>query len=650
MKAPSKSVLSIVLISSIFTCRLCWGMQEEKEPKIKVPAPRAKIAKPAAQTYSQYFKEKGKTYLEPLKLAEPAEEKAPIYRGLLVFLDDSELKEMSQEKVGAITVDLLTALSQNASPIIASESLVYLVTLKQDLAKKAKLIEETIKWQDWIIKGIEPNLCLLFHKNYLKDLSLAENDIKTQSPGEITITEFKLGLKVNHMTSKQVPQQTPSSQQNSPESFAKSLDKIFCTRTDYLEQSSEEPDIQQPLWSIYLSGHGEMSDEPSARGIIAGMPIDLFRTHVLSFLRDKISTRLLFYVSCYAAGINAEKIYRDTNKLIYDTYPFTIITNALTDAPTERPKKMKLDDFLSEATQADSIDYKYLVSTVSQISVKKAVSKAAASWATIPQIKLPGLEWFSVLADENEIVSIGPMLAMTYKKPILNIDIYFQSKKLRSGSKNIDIISPLNPRALLLYAREIPFELVINSERMEAIISMIPGDAAHKIKKISSSYWNVDDVLNWFIAVRVIDAHKIFSIDEIKGVDKTINEVIISSKKAKDGGYERRASFKINNQFYQQMADYGGFCQEEQRVTFGTPEIDPYLREYYYAMAQYTLSKTKPDSKLPLSITPESITELEKVTSPASRMRHSSDFLRNLQEKQAKAARETWQQPAAEGK
>jgi hypothetical protein len=577
MKLLSKNSFFIVLISSIFTYTLCWGMKEEgKGPEIK----------------------------------------APVYRGLLVFLDDSELQTYGPDLpqnyfiLPAITKALLWALDKKASPIVTSKSLLYLARTKnENLKNEPGMIKISINFDDWIIKEIVSNLCLLIHKNSLASLSLSEDDINAYSPDKITIAEFKLGLKINHMPRcTQIYPKDPSSKKKSPESFAQSMDKIFCTKTDYLKECPKEFDIHPPIWSLYLNGHGYMGKT------VAGIPIDLFRTHVLSFLRDQIHTRLLFYASCYAAGTNAEEIYFDAKKQTYETYPFTIITNALTDAPTDQPKQLNFDAFLSEVTQADSIDYKYLVSTVSQLS-----PQTKATWETVPQIKLPGLEWFSVLADDNGIVSIDPELAMTYKHPVLDIDTYFQPKQPRTG-KNIDIIfsNETNPRALLLYANNIPFELATDSERMEAIISMIPGKTAHKIKKISSSYWNVDYILNWFITVKQIDAYKIFSIEEIAGKDKTINDIIIYSRR--EAGWTRIAVFKQSNQYYLQSANYATWNKNkgiyENRITFGKPQEktkDDVL--HYYEEAEKLFVKTKDH---------------------------------NLQKQQVKAARETWQRLTAE--
>jgi hypothetical protein len=614
-------------ISGILCVNVGYGMEE----KWKQAAPTAP--------------KKESRMAEDTKKFTPMKEFTYVPRGLLVFLDDSEIENIRSDDVEAITDDVLLALSQEASPFIVSESLLYCALMKEATAKKIKHIDNDVKWENWIIKETseDSNLFLLVHKSHLKLLSIPEEAFNIYSSDEITPTELKLGLKVNHMLNKQIPQKgQPPKKACSSEVFAQSLNKIFCVNLDY--QKTNTP---KPLWAFFLSGHGE-EGKHNREATIVGMPIELFHDNVLTFLENKINTRLLLYFSCYAAGINTEKIYAQTKTCIQETYQFAIITAALTDAPTRALKKMNFEYFLSETTKSDFIDYAHLITELILPAInQRSFGKKYIYWGTTPQIKLPGLEWFSVLG-QNDIVSIGHILALAHEGRILNIDTYFRSKTPLSERKNIDILFPnTKPKALLLYTKDIPCELVINSEKMEAIISMMPGDVYHKIKKISSSYWTIDDILNWFIAVTRIKAIKVFTIDEIQTKDETITGVFIYMRPARDC-YERNVFFHANGKLFSQKGDFGGSLKDENNLLFRQPRIEVDQRKLN---DHRSFVRRVIEGKLmqPFSITPESIQKLESITKVRKQPPTTfEDLKKETLWKQRKKARATWRQLMAE--
>ena len=216
---------------------------------------------------------------------------------------------------------------------------------------------------------------------------------------------------------------------------------------------------------------------------------------------------MFLYDSCYAAGVETENLYKDVEAAINRTYSFAIITSAITDVPT---RAHVIDAYLEKGkliirTVADYASFLQQVTTSETIDFSKVVPLIVDVVANIPQIKFPSLPWFSVL-DRNKVVSIGSILAKTRTRP-LDIATFFAPKK---GMK-------ANPLGILLYAQDIPFELIINTPfHHPKIISMIPGDTIHHIKKISSTNAAINDILNGFF----IDAalHKIFIIEEITGL------------------------------------------------------------------------------------------------------------------------------------
>ncbi len=112
------------------------------------------------------------------------------------------------------------------------------------------------------------------------------------------------------------------------------------------------------------------------------------------------------------------------------------------------------------APTSNTINYKEIIKYLNTSSESE----------TTPQIKLPGLDWFSVINADKNIVQIGSILASKRGNRPLDIVKFFRNE----------------PRILLLYAPNIPFELIINSKNLQSIVSMLPGNALHMIEKVTS--------------------------------------------------------------------------------------------------------------------------------------------------------------------
>lgn len=457
---------------------------------------------------------------------------------VLIFLDDSE------KEIDAITGSFLAAFTQQAAPIIVSASLidnihsakipdeknmVVLFKTMQQLARKGDLTagqKELLKSilvftvnfdnesnQKWIIKKISEYLYLFVPNNYLRTKNITPELIQTSSSQQaITQAERMLGLKVNHLETATVnsirkPAQTPAL----ADYFVSSLDSIFVTRKEYGPQASI------PALAFFIHGHGQTDFA------ICGVSLADF-TSFLSFL-EKLQTRLLTYLSCYAAGANINLIYQDARAGAQVIHSFPIIVIALTDAYTLFPgltierdqdivqpySKANYNCFVREVTQSDQINYSDAVRCLQPVLLE----------ANIPHIRYPGLPWFSIL-DYDTVASIGGVMAKSRTAP-LDIAKFFAKQG-----------KPSAPHALLLYARDIPFELIINTKMPAApeviepnpspqepgscyvpiFVSMIPGAVVHFIKKISSSCNTAHNILANFY-IDGLWYRKLFIIDEI---------------------------------------------------------------------------------------------------------------------------------------
>lgn len=497
----------------------------------------------------------------------------PAKNGIFILLDDGE----SKKKIGAITATFLKLILQQAGPILVSASIIMnpregnpliekdpqiLAKRYKEIDKKSPFIEnlspedaqekrdiilsvaafDSQKAKHWIIKEVTNELYLLIPKNYLQNHNINPQNVEEFTEEKaLTPLELKLGLKVNHMRTVSITD-IKGSWRNYFQAILRKFrivhksweycpyfmpsvwdvqnDKslIFVINKEY-KQYNKIP----PLWSIFIEGHGDLKKS------IVGILLQDFK-NFLNFLDKKIHTRLLYYASCYAAGLNSKEIYNDLEKSVDKTYPFTIITQALTDTVTgnfsvdvhfkDGTLKPKISGnysaFFREITSADAIDY-YKLGALLTPDLERGDTFEVGGLGSLAQVKLPGVEWFTVI-ERDKAVPIGEVLAKTRTKP-LNIETFFA----RKGQK-------AKPLALLLYASDIPFELIINTERQPGIISMIPGDATHHIKKITSTSQSVDTIINSFFHLGIyLKPRKIFIIDEVFGINSDVMKKILNS-------------------------------------------------------------------------------------------------------------------------
>jgi hypothetical protein len=547
---------------------------------------------------------------------------------LLIFLDDSEGDENPVDKFGIMSSDLLSAIAQDAGPIIVSSSLIANISQKgipsegdpDNLLKRFNTITEKHDEQrtdqerlerkaiilsvsaftpevaqNWIIKEIDPFLYLLLPKSYLRKKKITDEQATAVSEKTITDTEVALGLKVNHM--KTVTINSVKKHETSPEFadyFIHKLNAIFLINREYTAQNNKK---MIPTWAIYINGHGLI------RHSLAQLSIEQFKDF-LTFLATKITTRLLVYSSCYAAGVNAQLIYKENQRNIDVTYPFAIISQALTDAPTaglflsmevvqarlKVKPEIKYDTFLDLVTTSQTFDYRKFIEPLNNADFK------TFGFSSFPQIRLAGLPWFSAL-DNEKVLAIGSILAKTRTTAL---DVGTFTKK---GAK---------PLAILLYTQDVPFELIINTKAPEtnappAIISMVTGNVVHHLKKISSKQNTIEAILNSFLTIEGLATHKVFVIDEItapftEAMKKafgaqagTISNVIIDLKKE-----DINIMYQYNGKVYKTTFKPGGYIGVIDNPVIAAEEKD----KKKYADLLHAYSPQMP-------VTPESIKEIQ---------------------------------------
>jgi len=442
---------------------------------------------------------------------------------LLIFLDDYETN------LGAIVIAFMTAYAQEDAPMLVSASLIsvaletekkyrhmpFTERVKHYMQLKAEeeirnfflALVPFIKESDkWIFKEVNPSLYLLIPKKYLNDKKIKNLDVmRSQATGSATPTELALGLKVNHMRMvRAVDIKKPLPAASSAAYFTNYLSDIFVLNSEYLEiKEAERKSItipkNIPAWSLYITGHGS-----ALLSVIAHCTLDQFKV-LLAFLETKITTRALIYASCYAAGRNVRDMYKHAQSGVDRTYPFTIIVMALTDAGVylgfevqiNAAGKVKYEryftEFIRQITAPGVVDYMQALGLI----VKKGLMN-------LPQIKYPGLPWFSVVDTDQRVINIDSIMAKTRTQP-LNVATFFARKGVKA-----------HPEGILLYTTKVSFDIIWDVSNNPKFVSMLPGNAIHELRKISVISQDVDELIKGFF-IENIYPRKVFVIDALEG-------------------------------------------------------------------------------------------------------------------------------------
>ena len=519
----------------------------------------------SVNTFPMRMTTKGKVAVK--RWAEQLQKKEAIKKGLLIFLDDQEKNEF-----GAVSFDLLPALYQEAGPIIVSTSL--LCTLREYWQKDSRPIKvllderESIKdWKEqssfskialsrvcfreecWIIKKINNSLNLLIPLQHLNPLNIMHDKVKefdsTMGINTVSDIELQLGFKVNHMETvdfRLITRPSADVFSRSARYFVDSLDIIFCKKFDYINK-----EINIPEWCIFIDGHGDINKS------IAHLTLDEFKIF-LNFLEKEIITWLLVIFSCYAAGVNAHKIYGELKLGTQQYYSFPIIIQGLNDSATasssvsinwptwKYSKFLHLDrginftDFLEKAKKLEGNNYNEVIKPLRSSFI-----------VNTPQIKLPGIEWFSLMEVDKNVVSIGSILAKT-----------------RDSQKPLNLIKQ-KPKAILLYTDNVPFELQIDLDGLHGIFSMVssgsmhdkPEFVIHRIKKIFIGRF--DSFMLLLNRIK-FEGSKWFFIDEVETHNNIYKNVLIFPVEGEPSFFTGQAPIKCyfkdenNNLFTQGLS------------------------------------------------------------------------------------------------
>ena len=176
-----------------------------------------------------------------------------------------------------------------------------------------------------------------------------------------------------------------------------------------------EQDDKSPIWDFIVAGHGVMGE------VIADLsPQNMQR--LLEFFNNKITTGLVYLMSCYAGGINLELLHfkKDINNdpfLMQLNYVLTI--GSVGDVPSTTGSVMaikSIDSLFNKAAQLrdKGKSLNELLQVISKITVNLGL-RTLHGTVNIPQVWLPGGLGTQTFNVDNRIKVLGEVLTRVYE-------------------------------------------------------------------------------------------------------------------------------------------------------------------------------------------------------------------------------------------
>jgi len=315
-------------------------------------------------------------------------------------------------------------------------------------------------------------------------------------------------------------QSTVSKRPKSANYVLEALPSLFMVNGSYADISTA------PQWVIYINGHGQ------AGTILASVSLNEFKK-ILDFFNRSITTRCLIISSCYATGINVDKVYGNSNKKYFSTtYPFPIILEGVADVALTGgiigkvsfkgtlPEISLLRNYITFGTLAKDIQpipYKELLSCIFP-SDTGSITEALTRASNFAQIRLANRHEFKPVFAAIEITKI---MANARSSP-LNIAKTWQALRdfpVRSKTPYV-----------LLSAKDIPFILdcsdlaVQSNDPLCFISSMLPGNADHSLAGLAMPKGlhplaEIPQSIEKMFSQRKLGSRKRFLIDKVQVLD-----------------------------------------------------------------------------------------------------------------------------------
>lgn len=415
----------------------------------------------------------------------------------LIILVDTAQQETSKKDDITATHQLITALQQQAAPILVSASLwKNIVDRKQKFSKKLddrsslelvfydlyKDVNKELELSEYNLNLINQKLSLLWYKQNYHQLACLSQVQVDQLKFNFLCYNFDFNMDQWSCFDAQtgmilfVPQSVDLSIHN----FYKIL-----VESDLTLHHAKKNNIIQTLqlffdgnyddWILYLSGHGNVKAGKEVAHI-AGMPIHEF-SDFLSYINNKMKIKLLVYSSCYAGGINSVQPYKNM-KLHYP-----VIVIALTDAPI-----YGFGFFEGIKLAPYSQDYYLTAQDVQKgqgllpLKIQQFDTFFTRAWSGLHDIKLiESVSQFFTCDKKSCFVKKIENMPLIRDIASLSFDVMHDTIAQELVHKVTNSQVGTTQKSVLLYVKKVD---TIQFDNPVAIVSMLPGLQNHQINKL----------------------------------------------------------------------------------------------------------------------------------------------------------------------
>lgn len=365
-------------------------------------------------------------------------------RSLIILCDEAGI-------IGATTSALASAINEGCAPIITSNSLwkqTQRINGKTEGIPPLEIVSFNVIPDEWNIYATSDWKMLIFipkqgilkqthnavikFNDYLQKLDIFSADKKEiLSDGELL-----LGMKLSQLQKINTISEIPGGERiNDTTNLTKYLNEILITNKDL----NLMPEGLLNQWDIYLEGHGFENKT-------AGMDIAAFKSF-LDFLNRNVTTRSLFYVTCYAGDHLKDAYQIEVDKETKDkNFNFTIISGTALQAPMSAtlpiPEKAYSSYFqlLGEYFKGGKKSNDKLFKAISTFKFFAGNSTIVDSIATV---RFPNTQWFKIPGSKDAFV--------------LNNDLIMRS--INRGKKTIS----LKQDTVIIESQYVPITLDIYS-------------------------------------------------------------------------------------------------------------------------------------------------------------------------------------------
>jgi len=248
---------------------------------------------------------------------------------------------------------------------------------------------------------------------------------------------------------------------------------------------------------------------------VAGFTIPEFK-QLLNYFSVKLPVSVFAYLTCYGGGSNLYQVYAKEQKDNFlEKHPFVTCTAGFYEShlsnffdvwffpPYENETSIAVYKSSNYVKESAIVNYDTFFQEVEKSSqpidwnkALDAIFQFSSFGENTPLIKFPGTEWFT-MPDFKNVLSIGKVKAGT-----------------RAPDKPLKVSQ--EKQIILLYAKTIPFPMVYLEKAKPNFVSMVPGNAYHKLQAIEAPGRPCSSILDSFFLYHAeLQQQKVFFIKKI---------------------------------------------------------------------------------------------------------------------------------------